>query len=172
MKLTAKEEYGLRCLLQIARQPGAFATIDEIASREGLTSTYVAKLLRLMRKAGLVTSIRGRRGGFRLSRSGTEISVGQVLSVLGGRLYSEQFCRSYRAHKRACVHDSDCSIRSLWAAIGSLVENATSRVMLQDLLCTTEEDMTTWCRGHLNAVAGNRPVSLVNRCSGTLNLES
>ena len=171
MKLTAQEEYGLRCLLQIAHSPEGFSTIGEIASHEGLTSAYVAKLLRLMRKAGLVISVRGRTGGFRLSRSGTEISIGQVLSVLGGRIYSEQFCRSYRGHKRTCVHDTDCSIRSLWAAIGSLVENATSRVMLPDLLCS-EEAMTTWWRGHINAVAGNPPVSLMKRCSGTLNLES
>lgn len=161
MKLTAKEEYGLRCLLQIARQPAAFATIDEIASREGLTSTYVAKLLRLMRKAGLVTSIRGRKGGFRLSHQADQIKLGTVLAALGGRLYWEGFCKSHRGRKLVCVHDTDCSIRSLWAAIDSLVQGTLSKMRLKDLLCT-ERQMRTRCRDNLQGlfVSGAMPLSM------------
>jgi Rrf2 family protein len=171
MKLTAQEEYGLRCLLQIAREPAGFSTIHEIASREGLTSSYVAKLLRLMRKAGFVTSLRGRKGGFRLSQSAGTIPVSTVLGILGGRLYSATFCRSYKGHKRTCVHDMDCSIRSLWAAIDSLVEDTMSKVMLADLFCT-ERQMRTWCRGNLQGLSVSAVMPLSMGCPAHQHLTS
>jgi Rrf2 family protein len=165
MKLTSQEEYGLRCLLQIARQPEEFSTIQEIASQEGLTPTYVAKLLRVMRKAGLVTSIRGRKGGFRLGRSADQIQVGTVLGALGGWLYWEDFCKSHRGHKRICAHDMDCSIRSLWIAIDALVQAALSRMKLKDLL-RSERQMRTWCRSNLKEVPVGKAVSLSMQCPG------
>ena len=165
MKLTAQEEYGLRCILQIARQPDRLSTIDEIASREGLTPTYVAKLIRVMRKTGLVTSIRGRKGGFRLGRPADQIKVGTVLGALGGRLYWEDFCKLHRGHKRSCVHDTDCSIRSLWIAIDALVQDALSRIKLKDLF-RSERQMRTWCSSNLKEVSVGKMVSLSMQCPG------
>ena len=164
MKLTAQEEYGLRCLLQIARQPEEFSTIEEIARQEGLTPTYVAKLLRLMRKAGLVTSTRGRKGGFRLSQPVNEIPIGAVLGVLGGRVYWETFCKSYRGHKRTCVHDVDCSIRALWVAIDSLLQGVLNKVKLKDLL-SSERQMGAFCHSNFQGLSVSRPVSSSMRCS-------
>lgn len=163
MKLTSQEEYGLRCLLQIARQPEESSTIKEIASREGLTPTHVAKLLRVMRKAGLVTSIRGRKGGFRLGRSADQIQLDRVLGALGGRLYGDDFCKSHTGRKRVCVHNMDCSIRSLWVAIDSLVQGALSRIRLEDLL-GTERQMSTSCRSNLQELAVGKTVSFTAQC--------
>ena len=60
MQLSAKEEYGLRCLLQVARHEGAEPLrIPEIAAREGLSPEYTAKLMRALRQGGLVVSTRG-----------------------------------------------------------------------------------------------------------------
>ena len=69
MKLTSQEEYGLRCLLRIARQgEGGALTIPEISEAEGISSYYVAKLMRILRRGGFVTSARGQAGGYTLSR--------------------------------------------------------------------------------------------------------
>ena len=69
MKFSSQEEYGLRCLLRIARQGRkASLTIPEISEAEGLSSFYVAKLMRILRRAGLVKSARGQIGGYSLSR--------------------------------------------------------------------------------------------------------
>jgi len=159
MKLTSQEEYGLRCLLQIARRPEEISTIKEIASREGLTPTHVAKLLRVMHKAGLVTSIRGRKGGFQLGRPADQIQVSAVLGALGGRLYGEGFCKSHRGRKRICVHDTDCSIRSLWVTIDSLVQDALSRMRLKDLL-RTEKQMFTWGSSNFQELSVGKTASL------------
>ena len=70
MKITAQEEYGLRCLLRLARAgDGRSLTIPEIAADEGLSVPYVAKLLAVLRQAGLIESVRGRSGGYRLAAS-------------------------------------------------------------------------------------------------------
>ncbi|MBV9121820.1 MAG: Rrf2 family transcriptional regulator, partial [Planctomycetes bacterium] len=59
MKISSQEEYGLRCLLRLARAEGASLTIPEIAAAEGLSVPYVGKLLAVLRQAGLIDSVRG-----------------------------------------------------------------------------------------------------------------
>ena len=89
----------------------------EIAEREGLTQAHVHKLMRLLRRAGLVESVRGRNGGYQLARPAEQINVGHALASLGGRLYSTSFCGQHTGNERTCVRNADCSIRSLWIAI-------------------------------------------------------
>jgi Rrf2 family protein len=91
MRFTSQEEYGLRCLLQLARAGGRL-TIAAIAEREGLTSAYVAKLLSVLQGAGLVASTRGRAGGYRLSREPQDVDLATVMAALDGRLYTADFC--------------------------------------------------------------------------------
>ena len=68
MKISAQEEYGLRCLLQLAQSGDkGSATLPEIAAAEGLSVPYAAKLLSVLRQAGLIESVRGRSGGYRLA---------------------------------------------------------------------------------------------------------
>src|SRR5262245_11184528 len=97
MKITAQEEYGLRCLLQLARaEEGHSLTIPEIAVAEGLSGPYVAKLLAVLRQAGLLESVRGRSGGYRLAHPPSEITLGTVLRVLGEPLFEEPaYCQQH-----------------------------------------------------------------------------
>jgi Rrf2 family protein len=137
MKFSAQEEYGLRCLLQIARLPGGGSmTIPQISEIEGLTPTHVAKLLMILRKDGFVTATRGQQGGYTLARPATEIRVGDVLASLGGRLYDEEFCARYAGHMHICSHAVDCSVRSLWQVIQTAVDNVVNQLTLADLLET------------------------------------
>ncbi|HEX6184752.1 MAG TPA: Rrf2 family transcriptional regulator, partial [Pyrinomonadaceae bacterium] len=69
MKVSAQEEYGLRCLLQLAQWgEGEYLTLGQIAEREGISSANAGKLLWILSKANLVSSIRGTKGGYRLAR--------------------------------------------------------------------------------------------------------
>lgn len=136
MKFSAQEEYGLRCLLQIARLgPGASLTIPEIAKNEGLTTTHVAKLLMLMRRDGILVSTRGQQGGYALSRPPEKTYVGDVLATLGGRLYDDGFCNRHGAGEdEACRHHVDCSVRILWQSIQNAVDGIVATLSLADLL--------------------------------------
>ena len=86
MQLLASEEYGLRCLLRVAcAERGGPVAISSIARDEGLSREYTAKLMRELRLGGLVESLRGAEGGYRLARPASEISVWSALRVLGGQ---------------------------------------------------------------------------------------
>ena len=139
MKVSAQEEYGLRCILQIARHQRSGRanplTLAEIAREEGLTVPHVAKLIRTLRKAGLVKSVLGRTGGYSLSRSGDKVSVAEVLAALGGgRLYDTSYCDRHAGDLKVCTHMGDCSIRSLWGVLEDLLERVLRRTMLSELI--------------------------------------
>jgi Rrf2 family protein len=135
MKFSAQEEYGLRCLLQVARQgPGGSLTIPEIAEAEGLSIPYVAKLVRILRQGGFLNSMRGHTGGYTLSRPAEQMTVGAVLDVLGGRLYQSDHCEHYSGAVPMCTHNLDCSIRSLWEQVQRGVDQILEATTLKALL--------------------------------------
>jgi Rrf2 family protein len=141
MKLSAQEEYGLRCLLRVAGAgEGESLTIPEIGRAEALSIAYVAKLMRILRRGKFVKSVRGQTGGYALARSSENIPVGEVLAVLGGRLFEPAFCDQFTGLKRICTHSVDCSIRSLWRAVQSAVDTVLTGITLRDLL-QKESDM-------------------------------
>lgn len=135
MKISAQEEYGIRCLLQIGRKgPEASLTIPEISRAEGLSAHYVAKLMRVLRRGGLVKSVRGQSGGYTLSRPLNQITVTEALAVLGGRLYEPEFCDQHVGSEEVCAHTIDCSIRFLWRSVQVVVDQLLSKTTLEDLL--------------------------------------
>lgn len=139
MKITAQEEYGLRCLLRLARQPdGAPLTIPEIAAAERLSVPYVAKLMHILRQAELVDSNRGRTGGYTLARPAEEISLGEALAVLGEPLFADPgYCDRHQGTEHtegSCVHTTDCAVRAVWRSLGDMIAGVLHRVSLAELL--------------------------------------
>ena len=146
MQLLASEEYGLRCLLRVAGSDGAPVAISEIAEAEGLSCEYAAKLLRQMRLGGLVTSVRGAGGGYRLARPARQISVWSAITVLGGEFFPESFCACHPGQRALCVRTTDCSLRALWRTVQRSLRNALEAVSLADL-ARDERAMTVWLDG-------------------------
>ena len=135
MKLSAQEEYGLRCLLQMAsRGDEASLSIPEISRAEGLSVPNVAKLMRLLRIAGFVKSVRGQSGGYSLAKPAKTILVGDVLEALGGKLFGEKFCGRHSGLESACVHNSDCSMRALWLGLQHMLEKVLFHTTLAELM--------------------------------------
>ena len=144
MKLTSQEEYGLRCLLQIARgDDKGSLTIPALSSLEGISRSYVAKLLRLLRRGGFIKSARGQVGGYTLARPANQIIVGEALALLGGRLYDPEFCDHHVGLEPVCTNSDDCSIRSLWRGVQLVVDHLLSQTTLADLL-RSEKETATW----------------------------
>ena len=163
MKLTSQEEYGLRCILNLAREEISSSgttsqtleakslTIHEIAEKEGLSEQYAGKLIRILGKSGLVESVRGCKGGFWLTRPGDKISVAETLAALGGKIYEAGTCERYKGDRRFCVHTSDCSLRSLWAGLQLMIDCVLSRTTLRDLV-STENTMGELIKTYVQAV--------------------
>ncbi len=135
MKFSAQEEFGLRCLLVMARKaPGSGTTIPEIARLENLSQPHVAKLLAILRREGIIKSTRGQLGGYALAHDPSEIIIGNVLAALGGKLYESEFCERHSGLTPTCVHDGTCSLRPFWQSIQDAVDSVVNKVTLKDLL--------------------------------------
>jgi Rrf2 family protein len=135
MKLSSHEEYGLRCLLQVARQGiDGSATIPEISRKEGISEPYAAKLLRVLRQGGFVKAVRGKAGGYRLALPPEGIHIAEALAVLGGRIYEEDFCLRHSGTQRNCVHSTNCSMRSLWRSVQAAIDGVLGTMTINDLL--------------------------------------
>ncbi|NMB82637.1 MAG: Rrf2 family transcriptional regulator [Ignavibacteria bacterium] len=136
MKFSAQEEYGLRCLLRIAKfyHTGKSLTIPEISRSEGISEHNTGKILRVLRLGGLLQAERGQFGGYTLSRSPEEIKIDEVLFVLGGKLYDDSFCQSHSGVADFCTNSIDCSVRSLWKIIQDTVNSVTKNLTLKDLM--------------------------------------
>jgi Rrf2 family protein len=134
MKVTALEEYGLRCMLLFTRSGSSKPlTIPEISSREGLSLPYTGKLLNILKQSGLIKSVRGRNGGYLLTRSPKEIMLGEVFAVLGQPLYGKHHCERYSGDHEACVHNRDCTVKTMWAAFDNFISGALNNMSLADL---------------------------------------
>lgn len=158
MKLSSQEEYGLRCLLHIARIPaGESMTIPEIARAEALSVPNVAKLMRLLRMGGFVQSERGQSGGYTLARPAEEIPVSEVLDQLGGRFFSEKFCERHSGQNDVCAHAVNCSLRVLWNTVEEVLREVLGKTTLRDLLCN-EQQMGSWMAGR-----GDVPLRILSR---------
>jgi len=142
MHLQANEEYGLRCLLQVAAREG-HVSIAEIARAEGLSAEYTAKLMRQLRLGRLVESVRGAGGGYRLARPAREISVWSALRALGGEPFPTDFCAYHPGQARHCIRTGDCALRALWQSVKQTLRSTLEGIHLEDLR-RDERAMTLW----------------------------
>ncbi|PWT81555.1 MAG: transcriptional regulator [Acidobacteria bacterium] len=135
MKISAQEEYGLRCLLQLARGEanGESLTLSQIARREGISTANAGKLMWILSKAGLVQSTRGIKGGYRLAQPASEIRLNKVIRVLDGER-TDSHCKSYTGVLDTCVHTGDCGIRPVIVELHQIVDNALAEITLSQLL--------------------------------------
>ncbi len=134
MKISAQEEYGLRCLVQLANLPaGDSLTLPQIAEREGISTANAGKLMWLLNKADFVTSTRGTKGGYSLSRPAEDIRLNEIIKVLDENVV-EKHCGSYTGVLDSCVHNGDCGIRSVITGLHEIVEHALSQITLAQLV--------------------------------------
>ena len=135
MKITAQEEYGLRCLIQLAGVPHhQLVSVKVIAVKEGLSHAYAEKLLRILSKAGLVHSVRGLKGGYALNRPAASISMGEVIRALGTMQTTNHICQSFTGNERICVHFDDCGLRSVWSGLTTYIQTFLDQTTLESLL--------------------------------------
>ncbi len=135
MKISAQEEYGLRCLLRLAAHAnGSVMTVREIATLEGLSTAYVEKLLRALSRAELARSVRGTKGGYLLGRLPEQITLGEVLRALGGMPKVQLICTRFTGDRAACVHNDNCGIRSVWSTAIHQMEQVLDQTRVSDVV--------------------------------------
>src|SRR5688572_27506017 len=123
--------------MQLARagaEPGGAITLSarHIAEREGLTLEYVSQILSELRRAGMVASVRGAHGGFRLARPAREINVGALFRALDGPL-ADNLCESYTGNRDVCAHSEGCTVRPVWSELQRRIYGFLDGVTLADI---------------------------------------
>jgi Rrf2 family iron-sulfur cluster assembly transcriptional regulator len=137
VKISAHEEYGLRCLVQLARAEvdGESLTLSQLAEREGLSVANAGKLMWVLNKAGLVTAQRGTKGGYSLARPAADIRLNEVIRILDQDTV-DHFCKTHAGVLDVCIHTSDCGIRPVIVGLHEIVQNALSEITLAQLVGT------------------------------------
>jgi Rrf2 family cysteine metabolism transcriptional repressor len=150
MMFSTKAEYGVRVMVELARRAGGVGgspvPLAEIASHDGLPLAYLEHLAARLRKAGLVDSRRGSRGGYMLSRDASEITMADVVAALEGSIapiecISEAADGSIvcsRESKHAGSQPHACPTKLLWTRVRMSIVSTLRETTLADLLAASE----------------------------------
>ena len=134
MRITTWAEYGLICSLHLARRFGdGPITGRDVATRERLPVDYVEQILLRLRRAGLVNSTRGARGGYVLARPPAEVTVREVLAASEHATF-DLHCVSHPVGEERCAESQNCSIRPVWQMLQRKIDDVLDSVVLADLL--------------------------------------
>ena len=134
MRITTGAEYGLICALHLARRAGTGPVAGrDMAARERLPGDYVEQILLRMRRAGIVESTRGARGGYALARPPEHISVRDVIQASELTTF-DLHCVSHPVDADRCAAAENCSIRPVWVLLQQRIDEVLEGVKLSDLL--------------------------------------
>jgi len=132
MKISTRTEYGIRLLIQLARQDGdGPVSLSGIARREKLPHAYLEQLVGQLRRAGLVTATRGQAGGYQLARPASEINMADTVRILEGPLL-EMPCAG-ADNLEACDRPQTCSVHELFQRVHESLDLALGSTSLADV---------------------------------------
>ncbi|MGD8719776.1 MAG: Rrf2 family transcriptional regulator [Candidatus Zixiibacteriota bacterium] len=143
MRMSTRGRFGLRALLQLAengnRSP---VSVSALAKDMSVSADYLMQLFVKLRRAGLVKSIRGPRGGFRLSREPSEITVGDIVRAVEGPVgltpcIAPESCYGGRTRGRVndkCPNMDECPARLVWESLSSEIERVLDDTDLSQVL--------------------------------------
>jgi Rrf2 family protein len=135
--VSTKSDYGLRAAIDLARQYECVEPVQvkEIAERQDIPKDYLSLIMVDLRKGGIVESVRGPRGGYRLTRHPSEISMGEVLEILEGPIQFLDCTTDATIH--SCSQHSSCSMRAVWSHLADTIAGVLHTMTLEQL-CAPE----------------------------------
>jgi Rrf2 family protein len=133
VRVSKSEEYGLRLVMALAVS-GEQLTIRELAEREDLPDTTVAKIVGRLRRARLVEAVRGRNGGYTLTRPAAEISLGAVVTAFEAQVFSSDFCRTMSPGEGLCTKSASCGLKPVWRGLRTVIGNFLDGITVADLV--------------------------------------
>lgn len=130
MNLTSRSRYALKIMMDFGTVPqGQLVRRQDIVRRQGIPSKYLDQLMTLLRRNGLIESIRGREGGYYLTRPAAEVSVWDIFLAVEVGLYPV-ICLD---HEQSCAYEASCVTSDPWKVIFDTVQKPLSQLSLFDL---------------------------------------
>ena len=130
MKLSTKGKYGLYAMFYLAQHEGSGPQPLKAVAEIGVPEDYLEQLLGNLRRAGLVTTVRGAQGGYQLARAPEDITVGDIIDATEGPLTISE-CIS----DEGCCHRSgECRTRRVWEYLSNSINGLLQSISLRDML--------------------------------------
>lgn len=130
MKLSTKGRYGVRAMVELASNyGGAPVSIKTISKRENLSEYYLEQLFSPLRRANLIRSIRGAQGGYVLCKPPSEITVGDIMTILEGPIEIADCTDGVECDNVDC-----CATKRVWEKIKKSIDDVMNSITLQNII--------------------------------------
>ena len=120
MKFSTRDRYALRLMVELANRPNDLIPLKDISDKQRISLKYLEQIVTPLAKAGLVSSVRGAQGGYRLARPAGEITSGEIL-------------RAVEASSVDCPHRSQCHTLDFWSGLNDLINKYVDGITLEQL---------------------------------------
>ncbi len=128
MQLNTQSRYALRATLELAREQGKSVPLSKISESQFLSVRYLEQIFSKLKKAGIVESIRGVKGGYYLAKKPNEILVGEIIQIF------EEFYPTECLKGKECDLIERCLTKNLWAKLKVNIDEVLFKTTLEDLL--------------------------------------
>lgn len=128
MNITSKGKYAVRVMADIARNGNVFVSLNDIASRQGISIKYLEKIISMLSKHGLVVSMRGSCGGYKLNKDAKDCTIKEILDATGN---SSELASCLEQN---CPYKANCDTIEVWSTLDKLINEYLSSVTLEDVI--------------------------------------
>ena len=129
MKFSTRDRYALRLMVELANRPNDLIPLKDISDKQRISLKYLEQIVTPLAKSGLVSSVRGAQGGYRLARPATEITSGEILRAVEGELTAIQ-CQ---ASAEDCHHSGQSHTQDFWSGLNDLINKYVDGITLEQL---------------------------------------
>lgn len=139
MMVSTKGRYALTVMVDLARNEGdGFVSLSDIAERENLSMKYLESIISILNKGGMLKSLRGKNGGYKLARKPEEYTVNEILLLTEGTLAPVNCIMQDGVQ---CEKAATCSTLPLWAGLDNVIENYLGAITLEDIISGNRKKM-------------------------------
>ena len=132
MKVSTKGRYALRLMIDLAEhEAGEYIPLKEISSRQNVSVKYLEQIVTQLSRAGLLRSVRGAQGGYRLAKAPEEYSAGEILRVTEGGLAP---IACLEATAEVCPRSTSCETLDFWIGLEDVINRYVDNTTLADLV--------------------------------------
>ena len=139
MMVSTKGRYALTVMVDLAKlSDGGYVSLSDIAEREHLSMKYLESIISILNKGGMLQSLRGKNGGYRLAREPREYNISEILLLTEGTLAPVNCIMQEGVQ---CDKAATCSTLPLWAGLDKVIENYLSTITLEDIITGNRKKM-------------------------------
>ena len=132
MKISAKGRYALRLMIDLAEHnTGEFITLKDVSARQEISMKYLEQIITPLSRAGLLKSIRGPQGGYRLTKEPKAYTVGEIIRVMEGKLAP---IACLEQDENECSRSEECATIDFWKGLYDVINQYVDSVTLEDLV--------------------------------------